>query len=665
MAQINLKNTGDLLTPPSGSIALGISGENIIVKNEQGEEITIKGGEPLPVGGSPGQILSKKSINDFDAEWINIDIPSGETVSDYLYLSDYSLNIDSTQGTETIKIYSTKNWTLTNGTFVSANKTSGSSGETQIDLTYTQNETSDIRNDKITISSSELGISQSLSVNQKSAVKSTYYLSLSDNSLTKLSGDTSASFIVSSTNDWSLITDGDFAISASPENRTSENTTVNLTFSSNSSSTRYARIIVTDGITTQSLKLTQLGVVLVESPFLELSDSVYVADKNSGTTTFTVNSSESWTLIKTTNAITSVSPENGPAGETDVTVTYNSYPADSYTATRSDKITINNTIYTKNFSLTQTSVEASVDYLNVDPNSDTVSHESSAITFDIDSNISWEIPTTISGITINPTNGGSGRTPVTIDYPENTSAITQKRVIRIDPIGSSISYRNFTLSQLPPTDKYYIVSQSGIVASSGDTSIDISISSNVDWEIKSNATWFTTFSPSSGNSDQTVNLTIETNSGETTRQGSFTISCTDIDKNVTPVIVTISQYGSVPTGISKAPNLIPKSKTVSYHSGTYDFQVESARSWSITEDIDWLTLSPSGGTGNSPITITYEENKGNGRASFISVTDVDENTSNFFFVQESAPSVVVKPDNFERAYSSGSAQVDIRELIMI
>jgi len=560
MAQINLKNDGNILTPPSGSLAIGLSSGNIILKDDTGHSTTVIGGEPLPSGGTIGQILAKKSSDNYQAEWINF--TGGTQSSDYLYLSDYSLNVDSNSGTDTVKVYSTKNWTLSNGSFVNASQTSGTTGETTITLSYTENSLSESRNNKIIITSTELGISQSLNIVQKSAVKSTYYLSLSDNSITKLSGDTTSVFQVISTNNWSLSNSG--FTTPTITSGTSGTTTITLNFNQNSTSkSRNDVIVVTDGITTQSLNLTQQGI---------------------------------------------------------------------------DQI---------------------VEYINIDPNSDTVTSESGTTTFSIDSNISWNIPTTISGITISPTSGNTGRTDIDIDYPENTSVITTKRIIRIDPVDSSISYKNYTLNQLPPTDNYYIVSQSAIVIPSGQTSADIVISSNVDWEITSGSTWITNYSSTSGTGNATVSLTIEVNNEEDTRQTSIIISCTNRN-DVTPVVVTLSQTGTSGFNVSKAPSIIPKSKTVSNISGTTDIDIVSARSWELSEDVDWLIASPTGDTGNSTVTLTYTENTGTERTAFLSITDTDDNTANFYLIQGSTDSVIVKPDTFEVTKQSGSISVDIR-----
>ena len=653
MAQINLKNDGSILTPPSGTIALGISGDNIIMKNDQGVESVVQGGGSLlPVGGTSGQVLSKNSNTNYDATWV--DIASSETTNDYLYLSDYSLNVDSNSTGSTIQVYSTKSWTLEDGTFVNAIPNSGSAGTTEVTLIYSINSIADSRTDKISVKSTELGITQNVNINQKSSIKSEYYLSLSDNSLNVTSGTTSVSFGIISTNSWTLSNNGFSTPSDTSGN--SGKTEITLTFGTNSSSTRYDRITVTDDITTQSLNLTQQGVSeIIDRQYLELSDPVYVADKNSGTTSFVVNSSSSWTSTHTTNAITYVYPTSGTSGETTVNVDYSNNP---YAATRTDRIKITNDVYTKYFSLTQTSdVEGTIDYLNVDPNSDTVTSESGTITFEIDSNISWSIPT-ISEITITPLTGGPGRIPVEIQYPENISAIIQKRVIQINPVGSSISYRNYTLSQLPPKDNYYIVSQSAIVISSGITSLDIEVNSNVDWEITTGATWISDFTPTSGTGDSTINLTTDQNSGENTRQSTVTISCTN-RTDVTPVVVTISQTGSSGSVVSKAPNIRPRSKTVSNNSGTTTFDVESARSWTIEEDFDWLSITPTGATGNDTVTIEYLENKGTNRNAAISIVDVDQNTSTFNLYQESTSRVAVKPDYIETSYLSGSTSVDI------
>jgi len=67
--------------------------------------------------------------------------------------------------------------------------------------------------------------------------------------------------------------------------------------------------------------------------------------------------------------------------------------------------------------------------------------------------------------------------------------------------------------------------------------------------------------------------------------------------------VTVTQAGATPY-----LSVTPPNQDVSSVAGNTTFDISSNISWSVTDDADWLTVSPINGSNNETITADYEEN---------------------------------------------------------
>jgi len=65
----------------------------------------------------------------------------------------------------------------------------------------------------------------------------------------------------------------------------------------------------------------------------------------------------------------------------------------------------------------------------------------------------------------------------------------------------------------------------------------------------------------------------------------------------------------------------PANQDVTSPAGSTTFEVTSNTNWAVTEDVSWLSISPSSGSNNGSFTVTYENNAtGNARVGEITVT---------------------------------------------
>ncbi|GEM_PF-4776694 len=72
--------------------------------------------------------------------------------------------------------------------------------------------------------------------------------------------------------------------------------------------------------------------------------------------------------------------------------------------------------------------------------------------------------------------------------------------------------------------------------------VQVGITSNISWEIESNSEWLVP-SPASGSGSKTITVNVYKNSDITGRIGKITISPASTLEEVSPVVVSISQFG--------------------------------------------------------------------------------------------------------------------------
>jgi len=145
----------------------------------------------------------------------------------------------------------------------------------------------------------------------------------------------------------------------------------------------------------------------------------------------------------------------------------------------------------------------------------------------IESNVDWTVSTDVSWIKIALPSSGSNDGTVGITVDENTS--TDSRTATITITGGGVT-RTIPILQegmtTPNSELSATLSDNSLLPASGGTR-EITITSNTDWTVSSDATWLT-ISPVSGSNDGTVTVTAEVNTATDTREATITISGTGV-----------------------------------------------------------------------------------------------------------------------------------------
>ena len=217
------------------------------------------------------------------------------------------------------------------------------------------------------------------------------------------------------------------------------------------------------------------------------------------------------------------------------------------------------------------------------------------------SNVPWTVRSSASWLTVgtfNPPNR-TGNGTFFISATQNTGTAQRTGTITVAVPGAL--ERVITVTQPAPT---LTIGTGTWNPSEGGGSIGVGVNSNTTWTVTSNAPgWLTVDSISPVNRTGNGRITIRAtrNAGTTQRIGTITVTT----PGVTPRTIRVTQAG--------APTLtIPANLTtwnVQAGGGSVRVNVTSNRTWTVSSNAtSWLTVSPSGGGGNSPFTIRATAN---------------------------------------------------------
>ncbi len=145
-----------------------------------------------------------------------------------------------------------------------------------------------------------------------------------------------------------------------------------------------------------------------------------------------------------------------------------------------------------------------------------------------------------------------------------------------------------------------------VTASAGMT--QFTVTSNSAWTAASDQSWCTV--PLTGFGNDAIPAIYTGNGLLSSRTANITVTVTGL----TPVVVTVTQAGGLPSLLVTPPN-----RNVTIAAGTTNFSVASNSDWTASSDAPWCIVTPAG-SGNGMIVAGYEENVGmNPRTAVITV----------------------------------------------
>ena len=208
------------------------------------------------------------------------------------------------------------------------------------------------------------------------------------------------------------------------------------------------------------------------------------------------------------------------------------------------------------------------------------------IKFDIKSqNVSWELTGAPSWLTISP-KSGSGDATVTLTAAENKDVDNNRvAVLQLKSTTSKYEFsKSITVTQ-NAAEVFLNTSESSLTLVPQAVQKEISVSSNVEWEAISSASWLTVTKPTT--------TTLSLNASENTTAGTRKATVTLRRMGTTRALATISV-------VQSEAGITGSTETVAFtvDGGTKSIDIEADVAWSATtSEASWLTVTPTNGTG--------------------------------------------------------------------
>lgn len=213
----------------------------------------------------------------------------------------------------------------------------------------------------------------------------------------------------------------------------------------------------------------------------------------------------------------------------------------------------------------------------------------------ISANVPWTVSSSASWASVSATTG-TGNGTLQITCAANSSYDPRTATITVAGSGG-VAAQTIAVTQVgtkPPLE--VTPAQLDVPANAG--SAILQVAATADWQVTESASWVSV-SPLSGNLDGTVTISYQQNTAFSPRAALvyFTSQAGAFRS------ITISQAGASPT-LSVAPS----TPSFSPSGGTTAVSVEANIAWTVSESLDWLSVSTTSGSGNGSFSITCQNN---------------------------------------------------------
>lgn len=233
-------------------------------------------------------------------------------------------------------------------------------------------------------------------------------------------------------------------------------------------------------------------------------------DYYGGSCTITVNSNAKWKVVSNK---TWCRPST-QSGSGNGTVTLNVSASDAATA---DTAYVTFSTISKRKIATIIRVGHFEPTLSVTPTSKTINATGGSFSIDVTSNTTWSVSCSDSWITLYKS-GGTGNASVNVDVSPTSSTGESKATI-IFKTESGLS-RTVTVTRNGVAETLNVTPLSKTITSDGGT-FDVTVTSNTQWSVTSNATWCKV-SKTSGTGNATVTVTVASGTGTTKDEATLT-----------------------------------------------------------------------------------------------------------------------------------------------
>lgn len=346
-------------------------------------------------------------------------------------------------------------------------------------------------------------------------------------------------------------------------------------------------------------------------------------DAAGGSMQFTVTSQDTpWQITNLPEWVT-VSPSSGTT-TTNVTVTVSAH---TWAASRAGVFTLSSGTqewnYSKQISVTQA---GATPYLTLGKREFSFGGPADSETVSASSNFNWEFNKHGNDwITI--TNTGS---QMTVSATANDTFAPREGTVDILCAGSILG--SITVSQVEATVS---VKADPLNYEIGSGAYSLTITSEADWNTSTAGSWISVDPSSGGPGTTEVTVSVTPNDGVNERDGSVYFRFRNSGLQIAEI--PVHQDGVVlELAVDEWVN-----NNVSSKGGTLTFQLTTNISWNITSSPEFLTFTPSSGTGSTLLTATISENPSltDARGGYLIISDASSTRwyqRDYYFRQRSA-----------------------------
>ena len=231
-------------------------------------------------------------------------------------------------------------------------------------------------------------------------------------------------------------------------------------------------------------------------------------------------------------------------------------------------------------------------YLAVEPPNRNVMAEAGETTFNISSNVDWNVESDAPWCT-SQTSSGSGSDTIVMVYEENKTALPRTASVMV--FANSLLSRTVTVTQDGAAAMLSLSPDTIFVQASGGNGL-LEVFSNTAWVAAGDQGWCTV--TSSGMMNGTITATAEENLSVLPRYAIITVTA----EGLPPVNAVLVQEGA-----AVILSVTPDNRIVTADAGSTNFSVISNTDWTVVSDAPWCTVTTSG-TGSGTILADYMQN---------------------------------------------------------
>ena len=577
------------------------------------------------------------------AQSVSLGIVVEQRASPTLTLSKAQVELPFTAGSTTLEITSSEgNWTArkqdANLSWITALDISG---QRTLSVSYDAPTDNNSREAVVVIQIDGFSVSEEITFTQKGLPNLT--VSKTDHSVTKSSGSITVDVSTSDNDPWTAVRKNvaDTWIT-NLENLNTSHSMLKVSYDANTGAERSAVIVVTvDGTSvSEEITLTQ-----AEFSILTIDDTSPNVNALSGSVTLNVSTdaTDPWTAARKDAADTWItSLENLNTAHTMLKISY-----DANTGAERSAVIV---VEVDGFSVSQeiTLTQAALPVLSIDNTTPSINAIPGNLTLNVSTsdNDPWTAVKKNAADTwiTNLENLNTSHSMLKVSYAANAGA-ERSAVIVVTVDGFSVS-QEITITQAAAMISITPVT---LEVSSGAGSRELPVNyAGPLWQVSDTPEWLT----ATRNNKNTLSITYEENTGSQ-RQVIITLSAGNASTTLT--------FRQLAPPISVSRKFI----SASAESGTIEVTVNATEPWSLEEDVDWISVTPtSGGIGSTTLSITYKGNAGATRFNHIYVApdSGDQSSRVVVTVSQTFPKAFITKSDIMIPSRAGEHTVDLADM---